>query len=87
MSFAAELYTSLGVAASLLEIARILKRIFGIIISHETVRQWVLAAKTVIPRREKAQRTTWHADETYIKIKGNGFWLWIVRCRKTSQVL
>ena len=22
--------------------------------------------------------TTWHADETYIKIKGNGYWLWIV---------
>src|SRR3989338_6878087 len=28
--------------------------------------------------REIVKATTWHADETYIKIKGNGYWLWIV---------
>lgn len=43
--------------------------------------------KKEIPRRENPTPTVWHADETYIKIKGEGHWLWIVRCRETSQVL
>ena len=40
-----------------------------------------------LPRREKPISTTWHADETYFKIKGKGHWLWIVYCAKTKQVL
>ena len=31
--------------------------------------------------------TVWHVDETYIKIKGVGHWLWIVYCADTKQVL
>ena len=46
--------------------------------SNEAVRLWVLASKKTISRREIVKVTTWHADETYIKIKGNGYWLWIV---------
>jgi transposase-like protein len=30
---------------------------------------------------------TWHADETYIKISGKGFWLWVVRCKESGNVL
>jgi len=47
-------------------------------VSNEAVRLWVLASKKTISRREIVKVTTWHADETYIKIKGNGYWLWIV---------
>ena len=87
MSFAVELYTSPSMAASLRGIVRILKRVFDVLVSYETVRQWILAFKKVISRREITNPTIWHADETYIKIKGVGHWLWIVRCRQTKQVL
>jgi putative transposase len=78
MGFAVEIYTSLRMAASLRGITDILKKAFGIFVSHETVRQWAIASKEPISHREIAKSTTWHADETYIKIKGNGYWLWIV---------
>jgi len=87
ISFAVEIYTSPSMAASLRGVVRILKRVFNIVVSYETVRQWVLTAKKVISRRENPTPTVWHADETYIKIRGVGHWLWIVRCRKTGQVL
>jgi transposase-like protein len=87
ISFAVELYTSIGVAASLRGVARILKQVFGVMVSHETIRQWVLKAKKTISRRQIPISTVWHADETYFKIKGKGHWLWIVRCRQTKQVM
>jgi len=87
IGFAVELYTSPQIAVSLRGIARIIKKAFNVVISHEAVRQWVLASRKRIPRREKPASTSWHADETYIKIKGKGFWLWVVYCRDTKQVL
>ncbi|MBI5881037.1 DDE-type integrase/transposase/recombinase [archaeon] len=81
-----ELYTSLRMAASLQGVADIVNKAFNTKVSRETIRQWVLAAEKPIIRRENIS-TTWHADETYIKIKGKGFWLWIVYCAKTKQVL
>src|SRR3989338_1414490 len=72
ISFATEIYTSIGIAASLREIPKILKRIFDITVSYETIRQWVLTAKNVICRREITTPTVWHIDETYINIKGKG---------------
>lgn len=86
MGFAVELYTSLRMGISLQGVADILAKIFNINVSREAIRQWVLDAKTVILRRENIS-TTWHADETYLKIKGKGFWLWIVLCADTKQVL
>lgn len=77
MSFAVEIYTMLRVAASLRGVAQIVKKAFKISVSHEAIRQWVLNTKQVISRREITS-SMWHADETYIKIKGKGFWLWIV---------
>ncbi|MBI4739645.1 IS1 family transposase, partial [Candidatus Woesearchaeota archaeon] len=47
MSFAAELYASPSMAASLRGVAQVLKKVFDISVSHETVRQWILAAKKV----------------------------------------
>jgi putative transposase len=78
IGFAVEIYTSLRMAVSLRGITDIVKKAFGVLVSYETVRKWVLASKKTISRREIAKATTWHADETYIKIKGNGYWLWIV---------
>ena len=78
MSFAVEIYTDLRKAISLRGIAELIKKIFGVVFSYEAIRQWVLTTKKPIYRRENAVPTTWHADETYIKIKGKGFWLWIV---------
>lgn len=78
ISFAVELYTDLRKAISLEGVAELLKKIFNIEVSDEAVRLWVLASNKPISRREIIKATTWHADETYIKIKGNGYWLWIV---------
>ena len=82
MSFAVEVYTSLGIAASLRAVAKLLKKIFDIRVSYEAIRQWVLASRGEISRRINPQETCWHADETYIKIKGEGFWLWLVYDRQ-----
>jgi len=86
MSFAVEIYTSLRMANSLQGVTDILKKAFNIQVSRETIRQWVLDSKVMVLRRENIS-TTWHADETYIKIKGKGYWLWVVFCEDTKQVL
>lgn len=85
--FAVKLYTSLRVAASLRGVAQIVQEVFSNSVSYETVKQWVLQSKKQIHRRKNKKATTWHIDETYIKIKGKGHWLWIVRCRSNGQVL
>ncbi len=87
ISFAVEMYTSLRVCASLRGITKILKKAFNVKVSHQTIRQWVKDSKKPIPRREEPVSTVWHADETYIRIQGQGYWLWIVRCKQTKQVL
>ena len=78
ISFAVEVYTDLRKAVSLQGVAELLKKIFDVEVTYESIRQWVLASNKTISRREIVKATTWHADETYIKIKGNGYWLWIV---------
>ena len=78
ITFAVEIYTDLRKAISLEGVAELLKKIFGVQVSGESVRLWVLSSKNTISRREIVKQTTWHADETYIKIKGEGYWLWIV---------
>ena len=86
ISFAMEMYTSL-VGISLRTLAYVLGKL-GFPVSHETVRQWVLQNETphfVDDKVDNAQ--TWNCDETYIKIKGVGHWLWIAYCKETRQVL
>ena len=87
ISFAVEIYTMPRIAISLRGVVDIIKKAFGIKVSYEAVRQWVRAAKQRICRRQIPISTHWHADETYIKIQGKGFWLWVVYCRSTKQVL
>ena len=81
-----DLYATVGI--SLRTIAKKVRQFFGIRISHEGIRQWVLHDKNPHFIDDKVDNArTWHCDETYIKIKGRGFWLWIVYCKETKQVL
>jgi transposase-like protein/DNA-directed RNA polymerase subunit RPC12/RpoP len=86
MTFAVELYTSQRMCASLRGIPKILQKAFNVSVSHEAVRKWVLDASYVI-KPSGFSTDTWHIDETYIKIKGKGHWLWIVRCRESGDVI
>ena len=85
--YTVELYTSPSMAASLRGISKILKKAFNINVSYEGIRKWIMNAKKEIPRRKHAISSVWHADETYIKIKGKGYWLWIVYEADSRQVL
>jgi transposase-like protein/DNA-directed RNA polymerase subunit RPC12/RpoP len=86
MTFAVEIYTSLRMAASLRGVKQILKKAFNVSVSHEAIRQWVLDSKLSIDDNCVSSKT-WHADETYFKIKGKGYWLWIVRCKESGHVI
>ena len=52
----------------------------GIIVSHESVRQWALkfgqAFANQIRRRLPAAGDKWHLDEVAIKIAGKKHWVW-----------
>jgi putative transposase len=52
----------------------------GILVSHETVRQWALkfgqSFATQIRRRIPAPGDKWHLDEVVISISGRKHWLW-----------
>lgn len=86
ISFAVELYTSC-IGISLRTVSAVLSKLCWDV-SYEGIRQWVLQDKThhfVDAKVDNAK--TWHCDETYVKIKGKGHWLWIVYCAETKQVL
>ena len=78
VGFAVKLYTDLRKGISLRGVAEVVKEVFNFIVSHETIRKWVKATKKSISRRRIIEATAWHADETYFKVCGFGFWLWIV---------
>jgi putative transposase len=52
----------------------------GLVVSHETVRQWALkfgqAFATEIRRRLPRAGDKWHLDEVIITIAGTKHWLW-----------
>src|SRR5690348_9833039 len=52
----------------------------GIVISHETVRQWALkfgqAFANRIRRRLPCAGDKWHIDEVVVKISGQKHWVW-----------
>src|SRR4029453_18415253 len=52
----------------------------GILVSHETVRQWALkfgqSFANKIRRRLPAPGDKWHLDEVVISIAGQKHWLW-----------
>ncbi len=85
ISFAIEMYVETGI--SFRKLAKKIKKFFKIIVCHQTIRDWVNVFKKSISRRQNPIATVWHADETYIKIKGEGHYLWIVYCKDMRQVL
>jgi len=86
ISFAVEMYTTC-VGISLRTLANLMDKL-GFSVSYEGIRQWVLQDKTQHFIDDKVDNgRTWHCDETYIKIKGVGYWLWTVYCAETKQVL
>jgi putative transposase len=86
IDFAIDLYTTIGIG--LRTLARKLMKFFDIKVSHEGIRQWVLAGKQELFVDQSVDNCqTWSADETYIKVKGKGHWLWIVYCIETKQIL
>src|SRR5207244_4412872 len=52
----------------------------GVIVSHETIRQWCTkfgaASAGGLPRRRVRPRDKWHLDEVLLKINGKRHWLW-----------
>jgi len=87
VSFAVELYTDLRKGISLEGVAELLKKVFNVSFTYETIRKWLRFDKKNISRRKIIEATHWHADETYFKIKGIGHWLWVVFCEDTKQIL
>ena len=86
ISFAVEMYAKVGI--SLRTVAKTLRKYFDLVISHECIRKWVLATEKINLIDDKCIPTkTWHVDETYIKIKGLGFWLWVIRCKESGNVI
>lgn len=86
VSFAVDMYTS-AIGISLRTLTKVLKKL-GFKVSHSAIRLWVLQDKNPHFIDDKVNNAqTWHCDETYIKIKGKGFWLWVVYCAETKQVL
>ena len=86
IDFAIDIYTTTGIG--LRTLARKMLKFFSIKISGEGIRQWVLAGKQELFVDNNVDNLqTWCVDETYIKIKGMGHWLWIVYCVETRQIL
>ena len=52
----------------------------GIVVSHETVRQWSVkfgqAYANGVRRHRPRPGDTWHLDEVFIKIRGKNHYLW-----------
>ena len=72
ISFAVEIYTSPRMCASLRGVAIILKKAFGVLVSHQTIRQWVLDAKKPICRGETTKLLYGALMKHTSKSKGEG---------------
>jgi putative transposase len=52
----------------------------GIVVSHETVRQWAMkfgpAYARRLRRKTPSRRDIWHLDEVVVTIAGQKHWLW-----------
>src|SRR5215210_5069934 len=52
----------------------------GIVVSHETVRRWVLTFGPAIARRLRTRRpkphSRWHLDEMFVRVGGKQMYLW-----------
>ena len=65
---------------SLSKVVGLLRRAFGIIVSRTTIWKWIQKyipiVKRLVDRIEVSATSSWHVDETVIKIKGKNHWFW-----------
>jgi putative transposase len=52
----------------------------GIVVTHESIRRWVLTFGPMIARRLRARRPKphdrWHLDEMFVRVGGKQMYLW-----------
>jgi len=65
---------------SLAKTVNLLKRVYGIIVNRSTVWRWIQKyvplVKKLIEKFNINAISSWHADETAVKIKGKQWWFW-----------
>lgn len=84
-AWAVHAYTEFGI--TLMRVAEELKRLFKVIVSHTTIRNWILKTEVPTERIKSAIYGTWHIDETIIHSNGEKWWIWIVIDRDTRCIL
>ncbi|MFW6383220.1 MAG: DDE-type integrase/transposase/recombinase [Nanoarchaeota archaeon] len=86
INFAVDFYATVG--TSLRTISKKMLEYFDIKISHENIRQCVFFGKKNSFLDERVSNCqTWQVDETYIKVKGKGYWIWVVYSKESQKVL
>lgn len=83
-AWAVSTYAETG--TTLTRIAKEIKQLFSLSVSHATVRNWVLKSATA-NTEFKAAGNVWHVDETVIHSNGEKWWIWIITDRKTRCIL
>jgi len=77
MSVAMEAYFD---GLSLAKTVNLLKRAYGIIVNRSTVWRWIQKyvplVKKLVEKFNVDATSSWHADETAVKIKGKQWWFW-----------
>lgn len=65
---------------SLAKVVNLLKRVYGIVVNRATVWRWIQKyvpkVKVLLGKFTVDATSSWHADETAIKVKGKLHWFW-----------
>jgi transposase-like protein len=77
MSIALEAYFD---GLSLAKVVNLLRRVYGIVINRATVWRWIQKyvplVKKLVSKFTVNATSSWHADETVVKVKGKIHWFW-----------
>jgi transposase-like protein len=77
MSVAIESYFD---GLSLAKVVNLLRRAYGIVVNRATVWRWIQKyvplVKKLVSKFEVDATSSWHADETAVKVKGRLHWFW-----------
>ena len=86
ITFAVRLYSETGI--SLRTVARKVKELFCIAVSHMSVLRWVKkCAALPLPVPQPKKGAVWHADETFVRCHKEFFRIWVVMDRETRAAL
>lgn len=88
IAFALEVYYD---GLSLRKVARYLRKLFNVKVSQVTVWNWIQKYSPLVKEFMQSLTPTlggiWHVDETYVRVKGEGWWYWEVMDRDTRMIL